>query len=134
MENDIKVTFPGGKRVDAEYKKFLIKTDQSVKDGGEGSAPSPFDLFLASLATCVGYYTLSFCQSREIPTEKASVVIRTEKNPGTKMVGKVIIELRLPPEFPDKYQQAVIKSVNQCAVKEHLFNPPAFETKTEIMK
>tara|TARA_B100000315_G_scaffold172011_1_gene160523 strand:+ start:283 stop:687 length:405 start_codon:yes stop_codon:yes gene_type:complete len=134
MESDIKVTFPGGKRVDAEYKNFLIKTDQPVDVGGEGSAPSPFDLFLASLATCVGYYALSFCQSRDIPTEKASVVIRTEKNSGTKMIEKVNIELRLPPEFPDKYQQAVIKSVNQCAVKEHIFKPPAFETKTEIMK
>ena len=48
------VTFPGGKRVDAEYDGFTIKTDQSPKGGGEGSAPQPFDLFLASIATCAG--------------------------------------------------------------------------------
>lgn len=134
MENDIKVTFPGGKRVDAEYKNFLIKTDQPVESGGEGSAPAPFDLFLASLATCAGIYVLSFCQKRDIPTEEAAVVMRTERNPETKMVENVYIEIQLPPEFPEKYRNAVIKSVNQCAVKEHMFKPPAFDIKTEIMK
>lgn len=134
MEKEIKVIFPGGKRVDAEYKGFLIKTDQDVDDGGEGSAPAPFDLFLASIATCVGIYVLSFCQKRDIHTEEAAVVMRTERNPGTKMVENVYIEIQLPPEFPEKYQNAVIKSVNQCAVKKHMFKPPAFDIKTEIMK
>ena len=59
VEREIKVAFSGGLRIDAEYRGFLIKTDQPVADGGEGSAPAPFDLFLASLATCAGYYALT---------------------------------------------------------------------------
>jgi ribosomal protein S12 methylthiotransferase accessory factor len=129
---DIKVTFPGGKRVDAEYKGFAIKTDQPVYAGGEGSAPAPFDLFLASIATCSGIYVLSFCQERGIPTEDASVVMKTEKNPETKMIGKISIEIILPPEFPEKYSKAVIRAVDTCSVKAHLFKPPAFEVETKI--
>ena len=52
---EIKVTFPGGLRVDAEYKGFVVKTDQPLKQGGEGTAPAPFDLFLVSIAACAGF-------------------------------------------------------------------------------
>jgi len=131
-KREMKVTFPGGKRVDAEYKGFAIKTDQPVYVGGEGSAPAPFDLFLASIATCCGIYVLSFCQERGIPTENASVVMKTEKNPETKMIGKISIEINLPPEFPEKYSKAVIRAVDTCSVKAHMFNPPAFEIETKI--
>ena len=65
MEDEMRVTFPGGKKVDAEYKGFVIRTDQPVHQGGEGTAPAPFDLFLASIATCAGIYVLSFCQNRD---------------------------------------------------------------------
>jgi len=129
---EIEVIFPGGKRVDAEYKGFTIKTDQPVYAGGEGSAPAPFDLFLASIATCCGIYVLSFCQERGIPTEDASVVMKTEKNPETKMIGKIFIEINLPPEFPEKYRKAVIRAVDTCSVKAHMFSPPAFEIETKI--
>ena len=77
---DIKVTFPGGKRVDAQYKGFQIKTDQPVYSGGEGTAPAPFDLFLGSIATCVGYYVLAFCQSRGIGMEQVSVLMKMHKS------------------------------------------------------
>jgi putative redox protein len=129
---EIKVTFPGGKRVDAEYKSFTIKTDQPVYAGGEGSAPAPFDLFLASIATCSGIYVLSFCQEREIPTEGDSIVMKTEKNSETKMIDKISIEINLPPEFPEKYRKAVIRAVDTCSVKAHIFNPPTFEIETKI--
>ncbi len=128
----IDVIFPGGKRVDAEYKGFTIKTDQPVYAGGEGSAPAPFDLFLASIATCCGIYVLSFCQERGIPTENASLMMKTEKNPETKMIGKISIEINLPSEFPEKYSKAVIRAVDTCSVKAHMFNPPAFEIETKI--
>lgn len=131
-EREIKVTFPGGFRVDAEYKGFAVKTDQPVDDGGEGTALSPFDLFLTSIATCAGYYVLAFCREREIPTEGATVMMKTEKNPESKMIGKIVIEIQLPPEFPDKYKNAVIKSVDRCTVKAHLMKPPAFEIAAKI--
>jgi ribosomal protein S12 methylthiotransferase accessory factor len=118
--------------VEAEYKGFVIKTDQPAYSGGEGSEPSPFDLFLASLATCAGYYVLTFCNKRGISTEKAAVVMRTSRNPETKMIEKISIEIQLPPEFPEKYKKAVIKAVDSCSVKIHILNPPAFEVEAKI--
>lgn len=132
MSKEMRVTFPGGKRVDAEYKGFTIKTDQPVYSGGDGSAPAPFDLFLASIGTCAGYYVLAFCQKRGIATEKALVVMRTEKNPETKMIEKILIEIRLPKEFPEKYKHAVIRSVHSCAVKAHILKAPIFEVEASI--
>lgn len=124
---EMKVTFPGGKRVNAEYKGLVIETDQPVYAGGEGRAPAPFDLFLASIATCSGLYVLAFCENRDIPLEGASVVMRMHKNKQTKMIEKIDIELWLPPEFPEKYEKAVIRSVNMCSVKAHIIDAPAFE-------
>jgi putative redox protein len=121
------ITFPGGKRVDAEFEKFTIHTDQSKKNGGEGSAPEPFQLFLASLATCAGIYVLSFCQKRNIPTDSISLVQRTEKNNDTKRYDHISIEIRLPSDFPDRYVDAVINAANLCAVKKHIITPPSFE-------
>lgn len=132
MEDDIKVAFPGGKRVDALYKGFLIKTDQPVYQGGEGSAPAPFDLFLVSIATCAGIYVLSFCQNRNIPTEDLALTMRSEKNPETKRIERIVIEVHLPAGFPEKYTNAVIKSVNGCAVKIHMQHAPVFEVNTHI--
>ncbi|MBM3285197.1 MAG: osmotically inducible protein OsmC, partial [Candidatus Aminicenantes bacterium] len=125
-DRDIRVTFPGGLKVDAEYKSFVIHTDQPLYQGGEETAPAPFDLFLASIATCAGYYVLAFCRERGIPTDQAAVTMRTEKNPETKMIAKISIELRLPPGFPEKYKNAVIRAVDQCTVKAHMLKPPAF--------
>ena len=130
MNNEIKVTFPGGTKVDALYKGFVIKTDQPVYQGGGGSAPAPFDLFLASIATCSGWYVLSFCQTRNISLEGASLIQETQRNPETKRIEKIIITVQLPEDFPEKYKNAVIKSINQCAVKAHIENPPVFEVKT----
>ena len=132
MDREMKISFPGGLRVDAEYKGFVIKTDQPVYSGGDGSAPAPFDLFLASIATCAGIYVLFFCQRREIPTEKAAVVMKTRRNPETKRIEKISIEIQLPPEFPEKYKKAVIKAVDSCSVKEHILNPPVFEVVAKI--
>ncbi len=128
----MRITFPGGMRVDAEYKGLTIKTDQPVHAGGEGSAPAPFDLFLASIATCAGFYVLAFCKKRGIPAEKAEVVMRTEKNPDSRMIEKIFIEIRLPQEFPEKYRNAVIKSVDTCTVKNHILNAPSFVVEARI--
>ncbi|UCC40393.1 MAG: OsmC family protein [Candidatus Aminicenantes bacterium] len=132
MDKEIKVTFPGGLRVNAEYKGRTIETDQPVYQGGEGSAPAPFDLFLASLATCAGFYAVAFCQKRGISTENASLVMKTERNPENKRIEKISFEIQLPAEFPEKYKSAVIKAVDTCSVKVHIQNPPQFETEVKI--
>jgi len=129
---EIKVTFPGGLRVDAQYKGYIVKTDQPVHQGGEGTAASPFDLFLVSIAACAGFYALAFCKERGIPTEEAGVVMRMEKNPETKMIGKVRIEIDLPAGFPDRYKKAIIKAVDTCTVKAHLMKPPAIEIELKV--
>ena len=133
-DREIRVTFSGGVKVDAVYKGFVIKTDQPVHQGGENTAPAPFDLFLASIATCAGFYMVAFCRERGIPLEDAGVIMHTEKNPETKMIDKIKIELRLPAGFPEKYLRAVIKAVDYCTVKAHIMKPPAFEITAEIPK
>jgi len=133
-DREIQVTFPGGLKVDAAYKEFVIKTDQPVHQGGEGTAPAPFDLFLASIATCAGFYTVAFCRERGIPMAGAGVTMHAEKDPETKMISKIRIELHLPPGFPEKYMRAVIKAVDYCTVKAHILKAPAFEITAEIPK
>ena len=129
---DMTVTFPGNKRVDAQYKGFTIRTDQSAGNGGEASAPAPFDLFLASLATCAGIYVLEFCRHRSIPGENIRLVQKTERNSETNMIEKISIELFVPPEFPAKYKDAVIRAAQLCSVKKHLFQPPEFLVSVNI--
>lgn len=125
---DMQISFPGNMRVDAQYKGFVIHTDQPARSGGEDSAPAPFDLFLASLGTCAGVYVLGFLKQRGLPTEGAGIVMRHERDPQTKLVSKVSLEIKLPQGFPPKYRDAVIRAAETCAVKRHLDHPPAFET------
>jgi putative redox protein len=132
MDREMVITLPGNKRVDAEYKGFKIQTDQAAYQGGDGSAPAPFDLFMASIGTCAGHYLLSFCLSRGIATEGMYVTLNQEFNPEIKKITKVTIEAHLPSGFPEKYQKAAIRSMESCAVKKYIETPFAFETLTTI--
>lgn len=125
----VEVSFPGGKKVDAHMKGFTINTDQPIAGGGENSAPSPFDLFLASIATCAGIYAVSFCQSKELSTEGLKLELDGERDSETGLIGKMTLSLTLPEGFPDKYKNAMQKSMELCTVKKHLANPPSFEMK-----
>ncbi|MGZ5439939.1 MAG: OsmC family protein, partial [Candidatus Aminicenantales bacterium] len=107
---ELKVVFPGNYRVDVEYKGFTVKTDQPVGEGGDGTAPSPFDIFLVSLAACAGYYALAFCKERKIPTEGLGVIMTTERGEVSKMVDKISIAVTPPAGFPEKYRDALVKS------------------------
>jgi len=118
MEMDI--TFGGGKRVDAIFDGFTVRTDQSRSGGGEGSAPEPFDLFFASLGTCAGIYVLSFCQHHGLPWEGIRLVQRTEREPGSGMYEKLEIDIIVPKSFPEKYHKALVRSAEQCTVKKHV--------------
>jgi len=114
------VSFPGGKKVDAKIGNFTIQTDQSTKAGGDASAPEPFDLFLASIATCAGIFALGFCQSRNIPTEGLALRMECEKDPAKKLFAQMRFHLTLPPGFPDKYRGSIEKSIGMCTVKRHI--------------
>lgn len=126
------VSLPEGVRADVSYKGFEIRTDQPAYAGGTNSAPSPFDLFLASLAACAGYFVVAFCLERKLSTEGLSLSMRTERNPQTRMISKMTIDITLPPGFPEKYRNAVIKAADQCTVKRHILSPPAFEITANI--
>jgi putative redox protein len=121
---DMEITFPGGKRVEAHYGGFTIKTDQPVTEGGSGTAPSPFDLFLVSISTCTGYYVLSFCQKNNIPTQNITLHASMQRNQKTHLVEHCDITINVPSDFPKKYENAVIKAAEVCTVKRHLQNPP----------
>jgi putative redox protein len=129
---EMEITFPGGARVDAQYNGFTIKTDQPPQGGGEGSAPAPFDLFLASIGTCAGIYVLGFCRQRGIPTEGIRLRQSLEFNPGTRMIEGVNLDIDLPADFPERYAPALIRSAELCAVKKHLEKPPAFSIQTHL--
>jgi ribosomal protein S12 methylthiotransferase accessory factor len=126
MRTEITVGFPGNKKVYAEYKGFTIQTDQTREAGGEGSAPSPFDLFLASLATCGGIYVVDFCRNRGIPLDGIKFTQSMTRDPETKMVNEVAIRIELPKGFPDKYKDGLLRAVDLCTVKRHILNPPKF--------
>ena len=124
------VTFPGGKKVDAEYGGFRIQTDQPAKGGGEGSAPPPFDLFLASIATCAGIYVKGFCDARGLPTEGLGMTMDVVHDHEARRIGRLVIEIQLPEGFPDTHREALVRAADQCAVKKHMLAPPEFEIRT----
>ncbi len=126
MQSEIKVTFPGKKKVYAQYKGFTIQTDQPAEAGGDGSAPSPFDLFLAALATCGGVYVVDFCKNRGIAVDGIKYTQTMERDPETHMVTSVAIRIELPKDFPDQYTERLLRAVDKCTVKRHILNPPKF--------
>lgn len=128
----MEITFPGNKRVTSTYNGFTHPTDQPRKEGGDGSAPQPFDLFLASIGTCAGVYILNFCEKRRIPYENIKVTLDFLRNQRSHMVETVNIAISLPPEFPVKYKNAVIRAAGLCAVKKHLETPPEFNIKATL--
>lgn len=129
----IDVTFPGGLKVDAHIAGHTVHSDQREKHGGDGDAPPPFDLFLAAIANCMGFYALRFCQQREIDTTGLKLTLETEKDPETGMITTIRSRLTLPAGFPPKYVRAVERSIDQCSVKKHMVQPPRFETETEVL-
>lgn len=124
---ELKVVFGENYLIDVAYKGFVVKTDQPVKDGGGNTAPAPFDLFLASLAACAGFYALAFCKERQLPTEGLGVTMTTERGEGSKMIDKIKIDVDLPAGFPEKYRVAIGRAVDHCTVKAHMVRPPQFE-------
>ncbi len=125
---EMEIVFPGGQRVDANMGNLTIVTNQ------DGSAPAPFGLFLASIGTCAGIYVLSFCQQRGLPTDGIRIVQRMSHNPLTRMVDRIELDIQLPPDFPEKYREAVVRSAELCAVKKHLENPPVFDVHTSVVE
>jgi putative redox protein len=124
---EMTVTFPGGKKVDAEIGGFVVRTDQPAMGGGEGSAPSPFAYCLASMGTCAGIYVLSYLQARGLPAENVKITQNHEADPATGRLSKVSMIIHLPAEIDEKHYKPLIRSANQCAVKKLIEEQPLFE-------
>jgi ribosomal protein S12 methylthiotransferase accessory factor len=126
----MQISFPGGIAVSAQVGGFEILTDQPITSGGANSAPSPYDLFLASIGTCAGFFALRFCQQRELPTAGLGLSLDIERDPESRKLNRVKIEIQLPEGFPEKYRKAIIKATDQCAVKQAIIAQPEFEVTT----
>lgn len=129
---EIVVDFAGGSQVNARFGSFTVATDQPGSAGGGNSAPTPFEVFLASLATCAGYYVLGFCQTRGISPLGIRLIQKIDRDAATKMVSRVTQEIQLPAGFPEQYIAAVKRAADSCLVKKHLENPPRFEITASV--
>ncbi|GAP15612.1 predicted redox protein, regulator of disulfide bond formation [Longilinea arvoryzae] len=131
---EMTIDFPGGARVDAHFGPYDVKTDQPPMGGGAGSAPTPFAVFLSSIGTCAGIYVLGFCQQRGLPTEGIRIIERVHSNPMNGMADIIDLEIQVPPSFPQKYYDALIRAADQCKVKKTLENPPRFNVFTQVVE
>ena len=132
MASEMIVTLPGGKRVDTQIGRHVIRTDQPVDNGGEDGAPSPFNLFLAAIGTCAGIYVAGFCQKRGLPTDGIQLRQRNHFDQETGVLTRVEIDVEVPPSFPEKYRDALVRVADQCAVKKAIQAQPVFEVKTVV--
>ncbi len=108
---EIKIIFPGGKRVDAIVGEYVIRTDQPRESGGEGSAPTPYTYFLAALAACAGHYARSYLEAHGEKTHR---------------LARLRLRLRLPEGIDPRHRQAAKRAAASCAVKRTIDNPPEF--------
>jgi putative redox protein len=123
----MEITFEGGKVVAAHTRGHIIKTDQPVDNGGENVAPTPFDLYLASIGTCAGVYIKSFCDNRKISTDDIRIIQKTEFDLDTGLPIDITIDIQLPADFPEKYRESVINVAELCKVKKSISKPPVFK-------
>jgi ribosomal protein S12 methylthiotransferase accessory factor len=129
---DMEITLDGGKVITAHINGKTIKTDQSVKNGGGGTAPEPFELFLASIGTCAGIYIKSFCDQRTIPSEGIKIIQSVVFDPEKRVPSTIKLDIRLPADFPEKYKAAVVNAAELCLVKKTINNPPEFQVHTSV--
>ncbi|HLF57171.1 MAG TPA: OsmC family protein [Thermoanaerobaculia bacterium] len=125
----IETRFPGGVRVDAVVRGFTVPTDQPFENGGFDTAPSPYELFLASLTACAGLYAVQFCRKRGISTDGLRLSAVASKEAESHLMDSIRIDLELPHGFPEQYRAAILRSIDQCAIKRALENPPKVESR-----
>lgn len=130
MDKLVSVEFAGQKKINVEIDGIIVETDQSPENGGGGSAPEPFQHFLAAIASCTALYALEFCSARDISTEGMGFRMICRRDEKLKRYTEIALELTLPRGFPEKFRGAITRAMDLCAVKRHLLNSPEFEIKT----
>lgn len=123
---ELQVTLDGDSRVSTRIGNHTIQTDQPLKSGGQDSAPAPFDLFVASIATCAGYFVQSYCRNKQIPTDGIDIRLRTRRDPETKKITAFVTTITLPPGLPPQLHKTLERVAAQCAVTKAIENRPEF--------
>lgn len=124
------VTIPKNRRVDVQVGRHVVHTDQPTHNGGEDAAPSPFDVFLASIGACAGIFVQGFCAARKLPTEGVRVV-EEPRFDEQGVLRAVALRVEVPADFPERYREALIHVVEQCSVKKAIAAQPEFTVSVE---
>ena len=126
---ELKVKLEGAKRVSTQIGDHLIMTDQPVKHGGTNEAPAPYDLFLASIATCAGFYIQSYCENKNIDSTGIEISLNVTRDEKQSING-FVTTISVPEEIPEKLHPVLKKVASQCAVKKTIMSKPQFVVET----
>ena len=124
---EITVNFLDNLRLEAKFDDFTITTDQPVRYKGDGTAPSPFDYFLASSALCAAYFVKLYCLSRDIPTDDIRVSQNNIIDPENRYNQTFQIRIELPSGISERDRLGIIRSADRCTVKKVVQQNPEFE-------
>ncbi|TKB47031.1 OsmC domain/YcaO domain-containing protein [Thalassotalea mangrovi] len=124
---EIKVNFLENLRLEAKFDDFTVVTDQPIRYKGDGSAPSPFDYFLASSALCAGYFVRVYCNARDIPTENIRLSQNNIVDPEDRYNQIFQIQVELPDSISEKDRQGILRSIDRCTVKKVVQTGPEFK-------
>ncbi|MBL3558150.1 MULTISPECIES: OsmC domain/YcaO domain-containing protein [Marinobacter] len=124
---EINVNFLDNLRLEAKFDDFTVVTDQPIRYKGDGSAPSPFDYFLASSALCAAYFVRVYCLARDIPTENIRLSQNNIVDPENRYNQIFKIQVELPEDISDKDRQGILRSIDRCTVKKVVQTGPTFE-------
>ncbi|TLU67145.1 OsmC domain/YcaO domain-containing protein [Thalassotalea litorea] len=124
---EIKVNFLENLRLEAKFDDFTVVTDQPIRYKGDGSAPSPFDYFLASSALCAGYFVRVYCNARNIPTDNIRLSQNNIVDPEDRYNQIFQIQVELPESISEKDRQGILRSIDRCTVKKVVQTEPEFK-------
>ncbi|MFL1406524.1 OsmC domain/YcaO domain-containing protein [Marinobacter sp. M1N3S26] len=124
---EINVNFLDNLRLEAKFDDFTVVTDQPIRYKGDGSAPSPFDYFLASSALCAAYFVRVYCKARDIPTHNIRLSQNNIVDPENRYNQIFKIQVELPEDISDKDRQGILRSIDRCTVKKVVQTGPTFE-------
>ncbi|MEQ2353638.1 OsmC domain/YcaO domain-containing protein [Pseudoalteromonas piscicida] len=124
---EIKVNYLDNLRIDAKFDDFSVIADQPIRYKGDGSAPSPFDYFLASSALCAAYFVKVYCNARDIPTDGIRVAQNNIVDPENRYNQIFKIQVELPESISEKDRQGILRSIDRCTVKKVIQTGPEFQ-------
>ncbi len=123
---EIKVNFLDKLRLEAKFDDFTVIADQPIRYKGDGSAPGPFDYFLASSALCAAYFVKVYCNSRNIPTENIRLSQNNIVDPNNRYQQIFKIQVELPADISEKDREGILRSIDRCTVKKVVQTGPEF--------